>query len=193
MSTSDLKQKWDSRYKESEVTDSAPAAVLQENLHLLPSQGNALDLACGLGANAVLLAQNNLNVTAWDISEIAIDKLNQFAVKQNLNINAQARNIESCPPEKNSFDVIVVAHFLERSLIQQIIDALKPGGLLFYQTFTQARTSDRGPDSVQFRLAENELLSLFSGLSTLVYREEGITGDTSAGFRDEAMLIAKKP
>ena len=190
--SSTLKQKWDSRYQESDVSDVQPCHVLKENTYLLPDKGTALDMACGLGANAVWLSQNNLTVSAWDISKIAIDKLNLYANTQNLNINAQVRDVESSPPEKNSFNVIVVAHFLERSLAQYIIDALKPGGLLFYQTFTQTKVSDKGPANPAYRLADNELLNMFSDLQILLYREEGITGNTSKGLRDEAMLVAKK-
>lgn len=192
MSSSQLKDKWDSRYRESDISDATPATVLKENTYLLPDKGIALDMGCGLGANAILLAHNNLSVVAWDISEIAIGKLNQYAKQQGLDINAQMRDVEIDSLEKNFFDVIVIAHFLERSLTQQIIDALKPGGLLFYQTFTQTKVSAQGPTRLEYRLANNELLTMFSDLQILVYREEGTTGDTTKGFRDQALLIAKK-
>ena len=47
--------RWDQRYRE---TSSEPQAarVLSDNLRLLPAAGTALDLACGLGGNALLLA-----------------------------------------------------------------------------------------------------------------------------------------
>ena len=45
---------------------------------------------------------------------------------------------------------------------------------------------------MEFRLAEQELLHLFSGLQVLFYREEGCVGNLQQGFRDEAMLIARK-
>jgi tellurite methyltransferase len=54
-STEDLRAKWDARYRERDRIPS-PALVLSENLHLLPGSGAALDLACGLGENALLLA-----------------------------------------------------------------------------------------------------------------------------------------
>jgi len=41
-------------------------------------------------------------------------------------------------------------------------------------------------------LAENELLHLFADLQIVVYREEGKIGDISQGFRNEALLIARK-
>ena len=65
-------------------------------------------------------------------------------------------------------------------------------GLIYYQTFTRQRVSDRGPQRAEFRLADQELLQLFSGLQVLFYGEEGCVGDIRKGFRDEAMLVARK-
>jgi hypothetical protein len=70
--------------------------------------------------------------------------------------------------------------------------ALKPGGLLFYQTFTRVSVGPGGPQNPEYRLAENELLRMFQELQVVVYREEGEIGDKTHGFRNEAMLVAKK-
>ena len=102
------------------------------------------------------------------------------------------RDVEANPPLPETFDVIVVSYFLDRGIIPALIQALKPGGLIFYQTFTHQRVSDRGPQRAEFRLADQELLHLFSELQVLFYREEGCVGDVQNGFRDEAMLIGRK-
>jgi len=96
------------------------------------------------------------------------------------------------PPEAGSFDVIVVAHFLERALAPALMAALRPGGLLFYQTFIKEKVTDRGPGNPSYRLGRNELLKLFPSLEVVVYREEARIGDTTRGFRDQAMLVASK-
>ncbi|KPV39129.1 methyltransferase type 12 [Thiohalorhabdus denitrificans] len=184
---------WDKRYRERSVGDSDPVAVLEDNRHLLPAGGMALDLACGLGANAVLLAEQGLKTFAWDRSSVAVEKLAAWSRENLLPITAEVRDVVVWPPEPGRFDVIVVGHFLERQLAGALRDALNPGGLLFYQTFTQTRVSDRGPRTERFRLADNELLHLFADLQVLVYREEGRVGDTARGVRDEAQLVARKP
>ena len=183
--------KWNERYRDASGTLQS-ARVLRENLHLLPASGHALDLACGLGGNAILLAQQGLDVTAWDSSDVAIAALQDTAQKQQLAIQAEVRDVETRPPEPGTFDVIVVSYFLERAIIPALIDALKPGGLVCYQTFTRQRVSGRGPQRAAYRLAEQELLQLFSGLQILFYREEGRVGDVQQGFRDEAMLVGRK-
>ena len=185
------KAKWNERYRAA-TGELKASRVLKENLHLLPDHGRALDLACGLGANAILLAQQGLEVDAWDIADVPVAALQDVALKQHLSIQAEARDIEAHSPQPATFDVIVVSYFLDRDIIPALIQALNPGGLIYYQTFIQQRVSDRGPQREEFRLADQELLRLFSGLQVLFYREEGRIGDLHKGFRDEAMFIGRK-
>ena len=189
--TDALRRKWDTRYQVAQP--GSPAAVLQENQHLLPPRGRALDLACGLGANALLLARHGLDVSAWDLSPVAVDSVRAAAATQGLTVDAQVRDLSTSPPQPASFDVIVVAHFLDRMLAPAIAAALRHGGVLFYQTFVRESVSDVGPTSPRFRLERNELLALFDGLIVRVYREEGTLGDVGRGLRDEAMLVAQRP
>ena len=185
------KEKWNERYRAA-TGERQASRVLTENRHLLPDNGRALDLACGLGGNAILLAQQGLKVDAWDIADVAIAALQGMAIERQLSIQAEVRDVEVKPPEPESFDVIVVSYFLDRDIIPALIQALKPDGLIYYQTFIRQRVSDRGPQQEEFRLADQELLQLFSELRIIFYREEGCVGDLQNGFRDEAMLVGMK-
>jgi len=183
---------WNRRYQ---ITDNmpSPCQVLAEYVHLLPRHGKALDLACGLGAHALLLARHGLETHAWDFAENAIQEVEAYAQALHLPVHTQVRDVIAQPPPAEHFDVIVVCRFLERSLMSALIEALKPNGLLFYQTFIQHCVDPhRGPKTPQFRLADNELLNLFKQLQLVVYREEGVIGDVSQGFRNEALLIGRK-
>lgn len=185
--------KWDQRYLDA-TAPGGVSFVLREFEYLLPRSGDALDIACGLGGDALFLAQRGLAVQAWDASRVAIDKLGGFAREKNLSIDAQCRDVMAQPPAPNSFDVIVICHFLERALCPQIIAALKPRGLLFYQTFCTERVdAGRGPSNPDFLLQKNELLRLFATLDVIVYQELSALGDTTRGLRDRALLIAQKP
>ena len=184
-------KRWNKRHAEAREIG-RPARVLEENSYLLPSSGRALDMASGMGANALLMARSGLDVTAWDFSQVAINRLVKAAEAEDLPLKAQVRDLLSQPPEAESFDVIVVSHFLERSLAHDILAALRPGGILFYQTFTRSRITDADPSNPAYRLDDNELLSLFSPLKLRVYREEGALGDTARGWRDLAMLVGEK-
>lgn len=186
-----VREKWDRRHAEAEGLGE-PLRALTENLHLLPARGDALDLACGRGASALLLARRGLRVVAWDLSEVAIGLLRAAAEAEGLMLRADARDVVACPPEPNSFDLLVVGHFLERSLAPRLEAALRPGGLLVYQTFAATRITGLGPDRPDFRLADNELLTLFPGLKVRVYREEAIVGNLQRGMRDLAYLLAER-
>lgn len=185
-------EKWDVIYAAGGHDREEPARVLKDFDHLLPDTGTALDLACGRGANALFLAQRGLRVCAWDISEEAIKFLRETAAQRGIDIDACVRDVTANPPAENSFDVIIVSYFLERKLMPALINALKPDGLLFYQTFIRERIDDSGPRNDAYRLVSNELLELCHVLHIVVYREEGLIGDTRQGFRNEAMLIGQK-
>lgn len=165
--------------------------MLSQHRHLLPAQGTALDLACGLGANALLLAQAGLTTHAWDISATALTQLHQFAQQQQLTLHTLQRDIEAQPPAAGSFDIIVVSDFLFRPICAAIQAALKPGGLLFYTTWCAHKQSAQGPSNPDFLLQNNELLHLFSPMQIRFYQEDGLTGDLNQGDRNRAHLIAQ--
>ncbi len=187
-----IQEKWDKIYSQAGKKQPPACAALRDNSHLLPSSGKALDIACGLGSNALFLAEQGLVTDAWDISPIAIEKLQQTALQRALPLTATQTDLSTLKPATEQYDVIVVSHYLDRPFCHTIISMLKPEGLLFYQTFTAEKVSPEGPSSPAFVLAKNELLQLFSALELIVYREEGLVGDKSRGFRNQAMLVAMK-
>lgn len=181
--------KWDSHYR-SRAEPGSATQVLLDFQHLLPEEGIALDLACGLGANSLFLADRGLEVHAWDSSAVAIEKLGQFAGHTAALIHTDTRDVSAHPPEENGFDVIVVSRFLDRSICPAIVRALKPRGLLYYQTFTLNKVDRSGPDNPSYLLAENELLRLFSALSVRAYREDARSGNVD--LKNQAYLVAER-
>jgi 2-polyprenyl-3-methyl-5-hydroxy-6-metoxy-1,4-benzoquinol methylase len=189
-------KKWNKIYATKDLSTYNPeltaAEVLQEHVWLLPKSGDAVDLACGLGSNAIFLAKHGLHTQGWDISQTVIEKLRAYCQEYTVSLAAEVRDIEKQPPEANSFDVINVSYYLERNICDAIIAALRPHGLLFYQTFIIEKVTEHGPSNLQYRLQANELLKLFSPLHILAYKEYGRVGDIKQGVRDVAMLVAQK-
>ncbi|MFM8331855.1 MAG: class I SAM-dependent methyltransferase [Candidatus Methylumidiphilus sp.] len=192
MPNADIQAKWDRVYAQSQDLEPTPAAILTDYPHLLPQKGQALDLACGLGGNALYLARRGFHVHAWDISGVAVARLNTRANSLGLDITAQRIDVETTPFPAAAFDVVTVSRFLARPLSGPIMASLKPGGLLFYQTYLRDKLSPNGPNNPDYLLAPNELLAMFNTLKVLVYREEGRVGDLSLGLRDEAHFIGQK-
>ncbi len=189
---SGLQAKWDEIYSQPQQKAEA-ANVLAEHRCLLPEHGRALDLACGLGGNASLLAEAGLIVDAWDISNVALQSLQDQAVARNLLINTRHCSISPIMLPTDCYDVIVISRFLDRALCNAIMAALKIGGLLFYQTFTLDKLDRQGPSNPDFLLANNELLRLFEPLTLIFYKEYAQIGDLQCGDRNEAHFIGQKP
>jgi len=202
MSQDNKSKKWDEAYQAADIASATPASVLSDYSFLLPEGGDALDLACGRAGNALFLASlpdHNFMVDAVDYSHNVIDALTSYVKQQQLPINPILRDIEKDGLQQSGasdagkkYDVIMVSYFLNRSLFPQIINALKPDGLLFYQTWSQEKVDDSGPSNPDFRLKKGELLSLCAGMTSLLYKEFGNIGNIDHGLRNEALIIAKK-
>jgi len=187
---STIEAKWDLNYKKNNI--SLPADVLLENVFLLPKKGSALDLACGLGANALFLAEKGLHTHAWDISTVALERLQLNAHHKQLKVLTRHVFLEPDILPKNTFDVIVITRFLDRKLSNAIMESLKPNGLLFYQTYVRDKLASVGPNNPSFLLARNELIHLFKPLKIVLYKENNLIGDLQCGERNEALFVGHK-
>ena len=193
MADEQARGKWNQRYSEASPSGKpAACAALREYAFLLPETGTALDLACGRGGNALFLARRGLQAHAWDISKEAIEALDREAEAEGLSVVTEVRDVQESPPAPGTFDVICVSFYLERDICGALTEALRPGGLLYYQTFIHEKVTDEGPNNPAYRLGPNELLGLFAPLHVLAYRELGRVGDTGQGVRDTAWLVAQK-
>ena len=184
--------RWNQRYADSDLATPTPCWLLQQHQDKLPATGVALDLACGLGGNALLLAQHGLDTHAWDISDVGLDKLQQLATQQHLPVHTEQRNLVVQPPAEKSFDVIVVSYYLERTLFPALARALKPGGLIYYQTFIQLPNPESGPKNPAYRLAPGELLQTFANFDVLAYYEDNNPDYTPTPMGDMAALLARR-
>jgi len=91
----------------------------------------------------------------------------------------------------DTFDLILVCYYLQRDLVPQIMRALKPGGVLLYETFlVDNHERFNHPRRREFCLTHNELLPLFAGLRVLAYRE-GARDPQKGPFT--AALVAQRP
>jgi len=165
-----------------------PAQFLIDNIELLP-RGRTLDVAMGSGQNAVYLARMGFEVEGVDISPEAVNNALELACQAGITIKAEVADLEgNYRLEKNAYDVIICFHYLQRSLIPQIKDGLKKGGMVIYETFIVDQAKLLGkPKNPDFLLKHNELLVMFRDFRCLRYRE-GIIDNRQA----IASIIAEK-
>ena len=73
---------------------------------------------------------------------------------------------------REQYDLVIVFFFLQRKLFPALLDAIKPGGILIYKTYTtEQKNFSGGPSHPMFLLEPNEMLRAFSSLRVLHYHE----------------------
>lgn len=149
----------------------------------------ALDVACGAGRDAVYLALAGFEVEAWDILPDALAMADELAARNGVAIRTVQRDVEREPDlGESAYDLICCFNFLYRPLLQRIAAAIRPGGLVAYETFVEPQRELFGkPSRASHVLAAGELAAAFADFEILVSRE-GLVGPR----RYAASLIARK-
>ncbi|HEV2690139.1 MAG TPA: methyltransferase domain-containing protein [Bryobacteraceae bacterium] len=160
---------WNLRYRAGEQLFETPAPLVERFAAELPA-GDALDLACGPGRNALYLAQQGWRVTAIDGSPIAIGILRARARDKQLTLDSQIADLErgqfEIQPE--SFDLICDCYYLQRDLIPRMQAGVRPGGLLI--AIVHLAGPDQ-PEGTPTRTRPGELPSYFTDWTVLHYYE----------------------
>jgi FolB domain-containing protein len=184
------------------IPEPKPAGFLFDSVRFLQS-GTVLDVAAGRGRNALYLASLGFSIDAIDHDERALQELADVAAQRRLtNVRIRAMNLEQEATRtaldheqyNNRYDNVLVFFYLYRPLFPALIKALKPGGVLLYETFLiDNHFHYQHPRRKEFCLEQNELLRLAQGLRVLHYEEgqhEEIHGSSDKPFT--ARLIAQK-
>lgn len=137
---------------------------------LIPAGGEVLDLACGRGRHARLLADLGYRVEAVDRDEEALATLTGID-----NIHTRLADLENGPWPYHGygFDGIVVSRYLWRSLFPFLFGCLNPGGVLIYETFMEGQQTIGKPSNPAHLLRPGELLELVRHRFTVVAFEQG--------------------
>lgn len=177
-----LRARGNARRRAARADAPQPCALLAEQAALLPAAGHALDLACGRGGNALWLARRGWTVDAWDLSDAAVEELRARAAREGLDLRAAVRDVIARPPPPDCCDLAAVSRFLHRPLLPALAAAVRPGGLLAYQTFLAGRPGP-GPRNPDYLLRPGELRARFAGWEALHDEERG----------GQALWLARRP
>jgi tellurite methyltransferase len=141
-------------------------------LPLFPNAGSALDLAGGSGRHAIWLAKQGWEITLIDISETGVDQARQQAGSLATHIHFVVEDLTHIKAAQTRFDILFGFYYWERRVFPELLDAVRPGGLLIYKTYTTAQLKlPGGPKNEAYLLKPGELLELATGLSVLHYQE----------------------
>ncbi len=176
-------------------SNASVAPLVSDNLGLIKNLGfesGVLDLACGSGRNGLFLLSHHIPVTFADNNESALQEVE----KQAKDIGAEAQtwlvDLErsgSKPLSGKQFDAILVFNYLHRPLMESIKQAVKPGGIVLYETFTVDQPRFGKPSNPDYLLQREELSDRFSDWEILAYQEGERTDPDCA----KASLVARKP
>jgi SAM-dependent methyltransferase len=161
-----------------------PSTWLTRWAHLLLPGASALDLACGRGRHVRWLADAGLAVTALDRDADAVTLLQPLA-------EVIVGDIESgpWPLGERQFDLVLVTNYLWRPLWPRMLGAVRPGGLLIYETFAHGNETVGRPSRPDFLLEPGELLAVCRDWRVLGYED----GFLDAPPRFVQRIVARRP
>ena len=176
----EARSRWNGIYRQGRETRLHPTLA---RFFALAPVGRALEIAGGTGANALFLARQGFTVDAFDISEVAVRKAQQQARQQGLPVRCFVGDAAAFPFPPETYDLIVNFYFLERRAFPGIARALKPGGVLIFETFNWRHLKVRPATRPEHLLQPWELPRAFPQLLPLYYREH----------ENRTTFIARKP
>lgn len=170
---SDAARTWDSRYNTEEyIFGTEPNRWLSQHASALPQQGRVLCVADGEGRNSVWLAGRGLNVDAFDVSAVGVDKARRLAAQKQVHVNYTLADCDGFGWPTQTYDA-VVAIFVQFAdpamrlrLFRNMMASLKPGGVLLLQGYTPKQLEYRtgGPPEVSHLYTAELLRESFTPL-----------------------------
>lgn len=148
----------------------APSPWIARFAALIPAGGEVLDLACGGGRHARLLAGLGYRVEAVDRSAEALATLAGVE-----NVTTRQTDLEGgpWPYYGRGFDGIVVSRYLYRPLLPSLFGSLNEGGILIYETFMVGHEQYGKPSNPAYLLRAGELMELVRNRFTVIAFEQG--------------------
>lgn len=166
--------RWNRKYRERALERAGgtapvfpPHEPLLERVATRLDGGDVLDVACGLGQNAMWLAARGHRVVGVDGSEVALRMAARESARRALPVRWLCADLEYFTPAVDSVDLIVVVRFLDRTGLPRLLRALRPGGLLFHLTFNVNRLAEDPRFNRHYLLERGELRRLLDALEVL--------------------------
>lgn len=177
--------RWNRKHCAQQAED-GPCQTVQRFVGLA-TVGRALDIAAGTGADSLFMAQRGFLVEAIDISDQAIFRY----MPRHPNMQPICADLDQFEIPRDRYDLIINLRYLNRRLFPYIEEALRPAGLLIFETFIEKSPGVRHPIKRRdYLLRPNELLRSFLGLHILYYEETAVN---EAGDADiKATLVARR-
>jgi SAM-dependent methyltransferase len=196
--------RWQGRYSIPEyLFGKEPNYFLASCKPLLPHSGKALSVADGESRNGVWLAEQGLDVTSLEFSEVAQVKAAALARERGVKLNLIHANVHEWNYPADAFDVVVEIFTQFSSPSDRAMKwagmrkALKPGGLLILQGYTpkQLEYGTGGPKELENLYTRALLEKAFGDFKDVKFTEEELEmheGAAHGGMSAVIGLTARK-
>ena len=157
--------------------------------------GRALDIGCGRGENAVMLAMNGCDVTGMDLVKDAISDAKAKAIERHVKVNFVVGNVLQMDRlfMEDEFDVVIdsgLFHVMtdeERPVFaRQVHRVLKAGGKYFMLCFSDKEPDGYGPR----RVSKAEIESIFKPLFKIIYIKDAAFDSRLGSESRKAYLLS---
>ena len=193
---------WDERYAGADqVWSGSPnGALVTEVTGLAP--GRALDVGCGEGADAVWLAGHGWDVTALDVSRVALDRAARHARRAGVRVRWLHAGLVQARLSAGGFDLVSAQYpALRRSPASEaeraLLAAVAPGGVLLvvhHADVDVEHARDRGFDPADFVQPVDVAAVLDAGWEVEVHvtRPRAVAGGAGAHHRLDTVLRVRR-
>ncbi|GAA2449398.1 class I SAM-dependent methyltransferase [Actinomadura vinacea] len=137
--------RWNAKYQDAQGPSFTAHPVAEQALSLPLPEGPVLDLACGPSGSALLAAGSGRRVTAVDVSEVALERLDREAGRRGLRdlITLVHADLGVWTPPPRAFALVLCTAFWDRRSFAPAAEAVLDGGVLGWEAFTSDARRDR--------------------------------------------------
>ena len=194
---------WNERFEsEQYVYGEEPNEFIRSQSSRLQNHKKIAAFAEGEGRNAVFLATEGHEVTAYDYALSGLKKTESLADRNGVKVQTEQKDLIHNPVPVNEFDgaIMVFGHFNkkdQKNVFEKMLSSVKDGGILMLEVYSedQIRYKTGGPKTVDMLYSPADLLNWSSGYHVLHFfygekvRKEG---QLHTGMGHVIQLILKK-
>ncbi len=182
---------WNQRYTSGQRPhDGPPSRLLCRWLARLP-QGRVLDVATGLGRNAIFLARAGFKVDAVDFSPVGLRIARHRARRAGVRVRWIEADFDTWQIPRARYAVVVDVFYTNRKRLADLRASVKPGGVVLVETHLRSASRVGRRDRHRYGVRRGELRRWFRDWEILAL-EEGHFADHGA-LHALSRIVVRRP